>query len=130
MSATNLALVALGSAVGACLRYAVGIAAARLLGLGFPWGTLAVNVLGSFAMGLIAAALVRAELAGASHPVRLLLATGLLGGFTTFSSFSLEIVLLWERGAAHLALAYIAASLVLGIAALVAGLQIVRMLPG
>ena len=129
MSLLNLALIASGAAVGACLRYMVGLLMARLLGLGFPWGTLAVNVIGSFAMGLVAAALVRAELSDAQHPVRLLIATGLLGGFTTFSAFSLEIVQLWDRGAFGLAVGYVAASLVFGIAALVAGLQIVRMLP-
>ncbi len=129
MNPVDLALVAGGAAVGAVLRHLVGIFATRTFGMDFPWGTLTVNVVGSFLMGLLFASLMRAELAGLAHQARLVAATGFLGGFTTFSAFSLEIVLLYERGAMALAAAYVLASLVLGIAALAAGLAIVRSLP-
>lgn len=115
--------VFLGAGLGGLLRWLVGIAALRALGPGLPWGTLAVNVVGCFVMGLVAA-LVVSRLPG--ETVRLFLTTGLLGGFTTFSAFSLEAVALWERGALGLAAAYVAASVSLSLAALVAGLALGR----
>jgi len=116
----GLFLVALGGAAGASARYGVGLVAARLFGTSFPWGTLTVNVLGGLAMGLLAG------LFGADRTRMLLLGVGVLGGFTTFSSFSLETVLMIERGAVAAAGAYAAASVALSIGALVAGLALAR----
>ncbi len=116
--------VALGGALGASLRYLTGIATLRLMGPGFPWGTLTVNVLGSFAMGVLVVTL--AHLGG--NRFAPLLMTGLLGGFTTFSAFSLDAVTLYERGEVALAGGYVAASVVLSLAALFAGLLVARSL--
>lgn len=122
----HLLIVALGGAVGASLRHLTGLAALRLMGPGFPWGTLAVNVVGSFAMGVFIELLARRL--EASIELRLLIATGLLGGFTTFSAFSLDAVVLWERGETASAIGYIAASVILAIGALFAGLSLTRSL--
>ena len=94
--------IALGGAIGASLRHLTGMQVARLLGTGFPWGTLAVNVLGCFAMGLVTMLVVRRPELGLQHAAPFL-ATGVLGGFTTFSAFSLETFLLVERGRPALA---------------------------
>ncbi|MCY6380837.1 fluoride efflux transporter CrcB [Hoeflea prorocentri] len=120
----NLLIVALGGAVGASLRHLVNVASLRAFGPGFPWGTLTVNIVGSFIMGIFVEWLVRRS--GVSNEVRLLVATGLLGGFTTFSAFSLDVAMLWERGAAMTASLYVAASVLLSIAALFAGLALAR----
>ncbi|WP_294926043.1 fluoride efflux transporter CrcB [uncultured Paracoccus sp.] len=112
--------VALGGAIGSAARYGVTLAAARMTGL--PLGTLAVNVAGSFLMGLLAAIL---ALRGNQHLAPLLL-TGILGGFTTFSAFSLDTLTLWERGEAGLALAYVFGSVLLSLLAIIAGLAIGR----
>ncbi len=122
----HLLIVALGGAVGASLRHLAGLAALRIFGPGFPWGTLAVNVVGSFAMGVMIELLARRF--DGSIELRLLIATGLLGGFTTFSAFSLDAVVLWERGAVASAIGYIAASVILAIGALIAGLSLTRSL--
>ena len=116
--------VALGGAIGASARYLTGVAALRLMGPGFPWGTLAVNVIGSFLMGAIV--IILAELS--ANRFAPLLMTGLLGGFTTFSAFSLDAVTLWERGEAMQAATYVVASVVLSLAALMAGLFVARTL--
>lgn len=113
--------VAIGGAAGASLRYLAGIAAMRL-SPSFPVATLGVNVAGSFAMGLLAAVLGRAGLAHLSP----LLLTGVLGGFTTFSAFSLDAVQLWERGQGGQALLYVALSVLLSIGGLVLGLALGR----
>jgi fluoride exporter len=105
----SLLLVAAGGATGSVLRYCVSVLAIEALGTAFPWGTLAVNVLGSAAIGALGGL-------GVGGEWRLLLVTGLLGGFTTFSAFSLETGLLWQR-AWWLAVVYVAASLMLGLAA-------------
>ncbi|PWS35064.1 chromosome condensation protein CrcB [Falsiroseomonas bella] len=118
ISPGSLALVALGGAAGAVARFLVSVAALGLLGSGFPWGTLAVNVLGSAAIGIAAGA-------GLEGPARLLLVTGFLGGFTTFSAFSLETGLLFERHPALAAL-YVAASVALGLAAFALAWWLVR----
>lgn len=123
----HVLVVAAGGAIGAALRHLVGLGAMRLCGTGFPVGTLAVNVVGSFIMGALIAWLAL-KAPGGGQNLRLFLATGVLGGFTTFSAFSLEVVLLWERGAPGPALGYVAASVAASIAALVAGLAIVRAL--
>jgi CrcB protein len=121
-------LVFLGAGIGGALRHAVNVAGERLLGTPFPWGTLTVNVVGSFAMGVLAGWLALKAGEPWTQSVRLFLATGILGGFTTFSAFSLDAVLLWERGAGAAAGAYVVASVVLSIAGLLAGLLVVRVL--
>jgi CrcB protein len=119
-------LVFLGAGIGGALRHGVNVGCARLCGIAFPWGTLTVNVVGSLMMGALAAWLAFKAGEGWSQPLRLFLTTGILGGFTTFSAFSLDAVLIWERGEAGLAVAYVAASVLLSIAGLVAGLMLVR----
>jgi CrcB protein len=119
-----LLMAAIGGAVGAGARYLVGVGALRLLGSGFPWGTLIVNVVGSLIMGLIIASV--ALKYSISNEMRTLLSTGVLGGFTTFSAFSLDFVVLMERKAQGLAMAYLGASVGLSILALFAGLYIAR----
>jgi fluoride exporter len=121
-------LVFIGAGLGGALRHAANLACAHAFGAAFPWGTLVVNVLGSLLMGALAGWLAFKAGEGWSQPVRLLLATGILGGFTTFSAFSLDAVLLWERGEAALAASYVGASVGLSIAGLVAGLAVVRTL--
>ena len=121
-------LVFLGGGLGAASRHGVNLAAARLFGIGFPWGTFIVNVAGSLAMGLIAGYFTFRDGAAWTQHARLLLTTGFLGGFTTFSAFSLDTALLWERGAAGQAAAYVAASVALAILGLFGGLWLVRTL--
>lgn len=118
------ALVAAGGAMGAMLRHGTGLVAARMFGLGFPWGTLIVNVIGSFLIACVVAyAVLRGE---GGLGMRLFLATGLLGGFTTFSAFSLDTLSLAERGDTGLAAAYVLASVVLSIGACFLGLWFSR----
>jgi len=101
-------IVFLGGGIGAALRHGVNIGVARWLGTDFPFGTLMVNVTGSFLMGLITGYL--AFKGEASQAWRLFLTTGVMGGYTTFSAFSLDAVLLWERHAYGLAITYVVAS--------------------
>lgn len=122
----NIALVATGGAIGSVFRYLVGVWSVRLAGPSFPWGTLAVNVVGSFLIGLLVELVARRL--NASTEMRLFLVTGVLGGFTTFSSFSLDAVSLFERGALGLSAVYIMASLLVSIAAVFAGLALGRSL--
>ena len=117
---THLFLVALGGAIGAALRHLSGIAALRLMGPAFPWGTLFVNVFGSLLMGLFIAWLTKRS--GTSNELRLFVATGVLGGFTTFSAFSLDVANLVERGAEMGAVGYVLASVILSVAAVFIGL--------
>jgi len=119
-------IVALGAAIGGALRHGVNVGSARLLGIDFPFGTLIVNVAGSLAMGVLAGYF--AFRGDASQSWRLFLTTGILGGFTTFSAFSLDVAMLYERGEVVLSLAYVAGSVGLSITALFAGLWIVRSL--
>jgi CrcB protein len=119
-------LVFLGAGIGGSLRHAVNLGCTRFCGPAFPWGTLTVNVLGSFVMGACAAWLALKAGEEWSQSVRLFLTTGILGGFTTFSAFSLDAVLLWERGEVGSASAYVAGSVLLSLAGLVAGLALVR----
>lgn len=119
-------LVFLGAGLGGAARHGVNLAALRWFGAGFPWATLAVNVLGSLAMGVIAGWVLARAGDGLAHSVRLFVMTGILGGFTTFSAFSLDVVALHERGATGLALAYIAASVLASILALWLGLTVMR----
>ncbi|HEX2138384.1 MAG TPA: fluoride efflux transporter CrcB [Woeseiaceae bacterium] len=121
-----LLAVFLGAGLGGVLRYGVSLASLRLLGSGFPYGTLTVNVAGSVVMGLVAGWF--ATRTDPDGTWRLFLATGILGGFTTFSAYSLEVVQLYERGDLLYAVSYAVSSVVLSVAALVLGLLIVRQL--
>jgi CrcB protein len=120
----HLLAVALGGALGASLRHLTGLAFLRWLGPAFPWATVFVNVAGSLAMGLLIGWLTRRT--GSSAEIRLFLATGFLGGFTTFSAFSLDVALLWQRGEAASALFYVLTSVTLSILAVFAGLWAIR----
>lgn len=118
--------VVLGGGLGAWLRYTCGVMISRALGPAaqFPWATLGVNVLGSLAMGLLAGWLARPG--SHSESWRLLLGVGLLGGFTTFSAFSLELALMIERGTMATAAIYVSVSVIAGVAALFVGLALMR----
>lgn len=117
-------IVFIGAGIGGALRHGVNVGAARVFGYGFPFGTLIVNVAGSFAMGLLAGYF--AFRPGIDQHMRLFLTTGILGGFTTFSAFSLDTALLIERHSYGLAAGYAAGSVVAGIAALFLGLAMFR----
>jgi CrcB protein len=117
-------LVFLGGGVGAALRHGVNLVSARLLGTNFPWHTFIENVTGSLVMGLLAGYF--ALKGDASQAWRLFLTTGVLGGYTTFSAFSLDAALLYERGAMGLAAAYVLGSVALAIVGLFAGLYVAR----
>lgn len=119
-------VVFLGAGLGGACRLGISELAARLFGLGFPVGTLVVNVVGAFIMGLLTEYF--AARGGVSQEMRLFLTTGILGGFTTFSTFALESVMLWERGQWIPSVAYVALSVFLSIGALIAGLAIVRLI--
>jgi CrcB protein len=121
-------LVGAGGAIGAMLRYGYGVMAGRLWPSDFPQATLVINVVGSLAMGLLVGVLARTLPAGQEN-IRLFVAVGVLGGFTTFSSFSLVAVTLVERGVWMQALAYVLLSVVVAILALFSGLWIVRAWP-
>jgi CrcB protein len=120
--------VFLGAGLGGCLRHSVNLLAARLLGTHFPWGTFLINISGSLVMGLIAGWLAfRAGAAWTQH-VRLFLLTGVLGGYTTFSAFSLDAALLFERGETGLMAAYVGGSVLLALSGVFGGLALVRAL--
>lgn len=114
--------VALGGAIGASARYMTNVAAMRLIGPGFPWATVAVNVFGSFLMGVVVVALAHRD----ANRLAPFLMTGVLGGFTTFSAFSLDALTLWDRGQAGVAALYVTGSVVLSLAGIVAGMSTAR----
>jgi CrcB protein len=117
-------LAATGGALGAGARYLINVSMLTWFGAGFPWATFTVNVVGSFIMGVLAATLL--PLATGSTSIWTFLATGILGGFTTFSAFSLDVWILYERHQ-HLALVlYVAGSVILSIAALFLGMALTR----
>jgi fluoride exporter len=120
----NYLLVFVGGGLGASLRHTINIACACCMGFAFPWGTFIINITGSIAMGLIAGYL--AFKGEASQPWRLFVMTGILGGYTTFSAFSLDAALLYERGELGLALFYVLGSVLLSVAGLFAGLALMR----
>jgi CrcB protein len=117
-------IVFLGAGIGGAMRHGVNVAATRLFGLEFPYGTFIVNVVGSFAMGLLAGYF--AYRAGVPQHVRLFLTTGILGGFTTFSTFSLDAAVLVERHSFGAAAGYMIGSVGAGVAALFFGLAVFR----
>ena len=117
-------IVFLGAGIGGALRHGVNVGAAKLFGFGFPLGTMIVNVVGSFLMGLLAGYF--AFRPGIGQQVRLFLTTGILGGFTTFSAFSLDTALLVERHAYGLALGYAVGSVAASVSALFFGLALFR----
>jgi CrcB protein len=120
----NYLLVFVGGGIGSTLRHIVNVVCPRFLGTNFPYHTFIINISGSTIMGLIAGYLAfRGE---ASQSWRLFLMTGILGGYTTFSAFSLDAALLYERGEIGLAALYVVGSVVLSIAGLFAGLALVR----
>jgi CrcB protein len=117
-------IVFVGAGIGGALRHGVNVGAARMLGTGFPYGTMIVNVVGSFVMGLLTGYFLFRP--GVPQHARLFLTTGILGGFTTFSAFSLDTALLVERHAYWLAAAYVAGSVAAGLIALFAGMSVFR----
>ncbi|MFC3074117.1 fluoride efflux transporter CrcB [Shinella pollutisoli] len=120
----NYLIVFLGAGIGGAGRHGVNVLSARLLGTGFPVGTLAINAVGSFVMGLVAGYFAfRGHL---PQEMRLFLATGVLGGFTTFSAFSLETALLFERGAPGAAILYVVLSVALSLGGVSLGLALAR----
>ena len=118
-------LVFLGAGIGGSLRHGMNLACARLFGTGFPVATILINIAGSLTMGLIAGWFAFRSSGGQQH-LRLFLTTGVLGGFTTFSAFSLDAVLLWERGQEVNAAAYVLGTVVLSLLACFAGLALMR----
>ena len=116
--------IALGGALGSMARYATGIYVGRWFGTAFPWSTLLINIAGSFLIGIFAESFALQWDTGQS--TRAFLVVGICGGYTTFSTFSLDIVTLLNRGEATLALTYVLASVVIGLAGLYAGLHAVR----
>jgi CrcB protein len=117
-------IVFLGAGIGGALRHGVNVAAVRVFGYGFPFGTFIVNILGSFAMGLFAGYF--AFRPGIGQHMRLFLTTGLLGGFTTFSAFSLDTALLVERHSYGMAAGYMVGSVAASVSALFFGLALFR----
>jgi CrcB protein len=125
---TNLLAVALGGATGALARYGVSVATTHLLGASFPYGTLIVNVLGSLLLGVLIEGMALAwTIPG---PARLFLVVGMFGAFTTFSTFSLDVMVMYERGRELIAAGYVVASVVLSVGGLFVGLHLMRRLLG
>jgi CrcB protein len=116
--------VAAGGALGSVARYMVGVGSTKMFGLAFPWGTLIINVVGSFLIGaFVELFALKWDL---PQEARVFLTVGICGGFTTFSAFSLDAYVLIERGEWWLATAYVVGSVVLSIGALIAALHLVR----
>ena len=120
----HILIVFVGGGIGAGLRYVFSVGALRLFGAGFPWGTLGINVVGSLFMGAFVELSLRRF--GGSQELRLFVATGILGGFTTFSAFSLDFAQLFERGQMGAAAGYAIASVIFSILAVFAGLWVAR----
>jgi fluoride exporter len=120
----NFLLVFVGAGLGGMLRHAVNMLTLRWFGPNFPWGTFLINITGSIAMGLVVGFLAHRNLPGTS--LRLFVATGVLGGYTTFSTFSLDTIALWERGEAANAIAYVFGSLLFAFAGLWLGMAVFR----
>ncbi len=121
---TTVLYAALGGAIGASLRYGVNVASLAMFGTGFPWGTAFVNVAGSLVMGALVA--IMSDVWDTSLQMRVFLTTGVLGGFTTFSAFSMDFATLYERKEYALALAYAGGTVVLSLVAVFAGMWLAR----
>ena len=121
----TLLIVALGGALGASCRYGIGVAATHLGSGHFPWGTFSVNVIGSFILGVLVAVMTFSW--SPSPELRAFIVVGVLGGFTTFSAFSLDVVLLIERGWLSLAALYLIGTVALSVGGLFAGMRLTRM---
>lgn len=121
-------LVGLGGAIGAMLRHGAGLMSMRVMGADFPWGTFAINIIGSLCIGIITGLL--ALMTAWSQEARLFVVVGVLGGFTTFSAFSLDTILLVERGQIVNAALYVFGSVVLSIIAAFLGLFLMRAVAG
>lgn len=119
---SSLLSVALGGALGASARYLTNVGVMRLVGPGFPYGTIVANIVGSFVMGVVVVVLARKGY----NDLAPFLMTGLLGGFTTFSAFSLDTITLWERGNYNEAWLYVGASVGLSLAAIAIGIYAAR----
>ncbi|NMN69853.1 fluoride efflux transporter CrcB [Rhizobium sp. 57MFTsu3.2] len=117
-------IVFIGSGLGGMLRYAVGMLSIRVFGTNFPYGTLGINVLGSAFMGIVVGVFTTSNLT--SQDAKLFLTTGVIGGFTTFSTFSLDAAVLWERGQQLAAAAYVVASVIVSLMALILTMMVVR----
>ncbi len=124
---STIAVIAIGGALGAVSRHSVNIGAVQIFGHGFPWGTMIVNIFGSFLMGLAIAKF--AQMDNVSQELKTLCITGFLGAFTTFSTFSLDFVSMWERGEMVHAFVYMLASVLISILALFLALWIFRGTP-
>jgi fluoride exporter len=126
LNAQLIAAVAAGGAIGSVARYMVGVGAGKLFGIAFPWGTLIINVVGAFLLGaLVEAFALRWDV---SQVWRVFLTVGICGGFTTFSTFTLDAYLLMYKGELWAGAAYMAGSVALSIAGLFAGIQLLRAL--
>jgi CrcB protein len=127
MNPQLIVAVAIGGAIGSVARYLVGIGSGKLFGVGFPWGTLIINVTGSFLIGAFVGLF--ATKSDLPQVARVFLTVGICGGYTTFSTFSLDAWYLIERGQTAASTAYMLGSVVLSVAALVAALHLIRALP-
>ena len=121
-------IVFAGGGLGAVIRHLVNQGITRLVGFEFPWGVMLINISGSFIMGLAAAFFAFKADASWSQPIRLFMTTGILGGYTTFSAFSLDVAVLWERGEPIQTLLYVLGSVLLSVLGLFAGLTLVRVI--
>lgn len=126
MNVVNCLWVFMGGGLGAVSRYLLGIQAVRWWGMGFPYGTLLINVLGSFVIGILAGYFTY-YYAAQSQALRLLLIVGFLGGFTTFSSFSLETLALYQKGESLLALGYVFGSVLVSLSVVTLGYELMRL---
>ncbi len=124
MSAQALFLVFIGAGIGGVLRYLMGLGTATLVGVGFPWGTFAVNAIGCLVMGIFARTIPPGE--EGVHSLRLLLMTGVLGGFTTYSAFALDAATLWMRDDIGAAMLYTAGTVITCLAGIALGLWVGR----
>ncbi len=128
MNAFHALIVFLGAGLGGVLRYGVNMTATVIGGMAFPWATLIVNVIGSLLMGCLAQALMMKTQLPSDETIRLFLGTGILGGFTTFSAFSLDSIALWQREETLLMVVYVMASVMLSLLALLAGMVAMRLI--
>jgi CrcB protein len=128
LNLTLALLVFLGGGLGSLARYGVNLATVAAFGPHYPWGTLTVNVVGGAVMGAFAGYLMTREPSAGSTAFRLFFMTGIMGGFTTFSAFSLDTFVLWQKGATWTAAGYVIVSVALSIVALVAGMTAVKAL--